>query len=286
MANNLQKIDEFKSVLNDKTIRAQIKTSLKENSGAFLSSMIDLYSGDPYLQKCDPQAVAMECLKAASLKLPLVKSLGFAYVVPYNNVPTFTIGYKGLIQLAQRSGMYQNINADVVYEGEYVGRNKLSGDLDLSGEVEIDNKGEKTIIGYFAYFKLLNGFEKTLYMSKEDVEAWAQKYSKAYQSGSKAVPWRTEFDKMAIKTVLRRLIGTYGVMSTELIVALSSDDEESKVKKEIDANANKQPLDFKEVEYEIDPEPASNEPSEAEKARILADELAAAEADYGQPSFA
>lgn len=172
--NSIARVDEFKSVLNDKTIRAQIKNSLKENSGAFLSSMIDLYSGDPYLQKCDPQAVAMECLKAASLKLPLVKSLGFAYVVPYNNVPTFTIGYKGLIQLAQRSGMYRNINADVVYEGECIGQNKLSGDLDLSGEAELDSNGEKTVIGYFAYFKLLNGFEKTLYMSKEEVEAWVK----------------------------------------------------------------------------------------------------------------
>ncbi len=137
MANNLQKIEEFKNILNDKTIRAQVKNSLKENSGAFLSSMIDLYSGDQYLQNCDPRAVAMECLKAASLKLPLVKSLGFAYVVPFNNVPTFTIGYKGLIQLAQRSGLYKNINADVVFEGEFISHNKLTGNLDLSGEAEV-----------------------------------------------------------------------------------------------------------------------------------------------------
>jgi len=278
--NSVARVDEFKSVLNDKTIRAQIKNSLKENSGAFLSSMIDLYSGDPYLQKCDPQAVAMECLKAASLKLPLVKSLGFAYVVPYNNVPTFTIGYKGLIQLAQRSGMYRNINADVVYEGELVGRNKLSGDLDLSGEAESD-----TVIGYFAYFKLLNGFEKTLYMSKEDVEAWGKKYSQAYKSGKGGTPWFKEFDKMAIKTVLRRLVGTYGVMSSEMQEVMASESEESKAQKEIDANANKQTIDFKDVDYEVDPEPASNGPSEAEKQKILETEQAEAEADYGQPNF-
>lgn len=279
--NSIARVDEFKSVLNDKTIRAQIKNSLKENSGAFLSSMIDLYSGDPYLQKCDPQAVAMECLKAASLKLPLVKSLGFAYVVPYNNVPTFTIGYKGLIQLAQRSGMYRNINADVVYEGELVGRNKLSGDLDLSGEAESD-----TVIGYFAYFKLLNGFEKTLYMSKEDVEAWGKKYSQAYKSGKGGTPWFKEFDKMAIKTVLRRLVGTYGVMSSEMQEVMASESEESKAQKEIDANANKQTIDFKDVDYEVDPEPApDNGPSEAEKQKILETEQAEAEADYGQPNF-
>jgi len=175
--------------------------------------------------------------------------------------------------------MYQCINADSVYEGEISGHDKLSGMINFNGEATSD-----VVVGYFAYFKLLNGFEKTFYMTKEQVEDWANNYSPS--SKSSYSPWKKEFDKMAIKTVLRRLLGTYGVMSTELIVALSSDDEETKVKKEIDANANKQPMDFKDVEYEIDPEPVSNEPSEAEKARILADELAAAEADYGQPSFA
>lgn len=284
-ANSVVKVEEFKSVLNDKTIRAQIRNSLKENSGAFLSSMIDLYSGDPYLQSCDPKAVAMECLKAASLKLPLVKSLGFAYVVPYKNVPTFTIGYKGLIQLAQRSGMYRNINADVVYEGEFVGQNKLSGDLDLSGEADLDEKGEKIVVGYFAYFKLLNGFEKTLYMSKEEVDAWGKKYSQAYRSGKGGTPWVKEFDKMAIKTVLRRLIGTYGVMSSEMQEVMVSESEETKIQKEIDANANKEAIDFDKVEYEVDSETDSGGPTEAEKQAILNAEKAEADVDYGQPSF-
>ena len=127
MGNQLAKVDQFKMALNDGQIRAQVKNSLKENAGAFMSSMLDLYSGDSYLQKCDPMAVARECLKAASLNLPIVKSLGFAYVVPYKNEPTFIVGYKGLIQLAQRTGQYKTINSGVVYEGELVGHNKLSG---------------------------------------------------------------------------------------------------------------------------------------------------------------
>ena len=113
---SIAKVDTFKEILNTGSVRAQIKNSLKENAGAFMSSMIDLYSGDPLLQNCDPQAVAMECLKAASLHLPIVKSLGFAYVVPYKNKPTFIIGYRGLIQLAQRSGQYRTINAGSVYK--------------------------------------------------------------------------------------------------------------------------------------------------------------------------
>ena len=120
----LAKVDQFKSLLNTPTIRAQIKNSMKENSGAFMSSMIDLYSGDSTLQKCDPEKVLLECVKAASLKLPLVKSLGFAYVVPYKNVPTFVVGYKGLIQLAQRSKQYFTINDGNVYECELVGQDK------------------------------------------------------------------------------------------------------------------------------------------------------------------
>ena len=240
--NNLamSKVNQFKDILNQQTIRAQLRNTLHDNAGAFMSSMIDLYEGDSDLQNLDPQAVAMECLKAASLKLPLVKSLGFAYVVPYKHVPTFTIGYKGLIQLAQRSGTYKTINADAVYEGEIVGKDKLSGMIDLSGERKSDK-----VVGYFAYFKLLNGFEKILYMTKEEVEAWGAHYSPSYNSSS--TPWKKEFDKMAMKTVLRQLIGKYGPMSDEMQTAFTSDDKGTTPQQEIKKNANKQMID-------IDPE--------------------------------
>ena len=92
----LAPVDKFKMVLNSDDIKARLKNSLKNNWTQFATSMLDLYSGDSYLQKCDPQAVALECVKAATLNLPISKTLGFAYVVPYKNVPTFTIGYKGL----------------------------------------------------------------------------------------------------------------------------------------------------------------------------------------------
>lgn len=237
-----QKVDQFKMVLNDNTIRAQLKNSLKEKSGAFMSSMLDLYAGDSYLQKCDPRDVAMECLKAASLDLPIVKSLGFAYVVPYNNRPTFIIGYKGLIQLAQRTGQYKTINAGIVYEGEYKGYDKLSGMVDISGERISD-----TVVGYFAYFQLLNGFEKILYMTVKEVEAWKETYSK---TRSDATPWSKEFDKMAIKTCLRRLISGYGVMSTQMQQAVQYDaageqnrNVSERVKREITENANQNVID-------------------------------------------
>lgn len=258
--NSLAKVDTFKNILNQQTIRAQLRNTLHDNAGAFMSSMIDLYEGDNYLQNCDPQAVAMECMKAASLKLPIVKSLGFAYVVPFKNVPTFTIGYKGLIQLAQRSGTYKTINADAVYEGEFVRKDKLSGMIDLSGERKSD-----TVIGYFAYFKLLNGFEKILYMTKAEVEAWGAKYSPSYSSNS--TPWKKEFDKMAMKTVLRQLIGKYGPMSDEMQTAFSSDDKGTTPQQEIKDQANKQMIDIDPTTGEVkDGETPSDKPQEATNA--------------------
>ena len=233
---NLAKIDQFKGVLNSQTFRAQIKNSLKEKAGQFMSSMIDLYSGDTSLQNCDPEKVAMECIKAAALDLPIVKSLGYAYVVPFKGVPTFTIGYKGLIQLAQRTGQYLTINADMVYEGELTGKDKLSGTIRLDGEKISDE-----VIGYFAYFKLLNGYEKTLYMSKDELTAYAKRYSPSFNS--KYSPWQNEFDKMACKTVLRQLISKYGPTSTEMQKAELADDKGLTPQQEIDNNANRQIID-------------------------------------------
>lgn len=248
MGNQLASVDNFKAVLNSSDIKARLKNSLKNNWSQFATSMLDLYSGDSYLQKCDPYAVAVECVKAATLNLPISKSLGFAYVVPYKNAPTFTIGYKGLIQLAQRTGQYKTINADVVYEGELKGHDKLSGMIDISGEKTSDD-----VIGYFAYFQLVNGFEKMLYMSKTEVEAWKNKYSPSATSGYS--PWKTEFDKMALKTCLRRLISTYGIMTTEMTTALESDNSgttpQQRAEEKVQSNANSTFVDIDQKTGEI-----------------------------------
>jgi recombination protein RecT len=252
---NLANVDKFKSIINtDKTLTAQIKNSLKEKSSAFISSVVDLYSTDNSLQKCDPQAVALECVKAALIDLPLVKSLGFAYVVPYKNKPTFTIGYKGLIQLAQRTGQYKTINTGNVYEGELLGVDKLSGTPDLSGERTSDN-----VIGYFAYFKLLNGYEKSTYMSKEDMIEYADNYSPSFQASifldpkqNGSTPWYKEFDKMAQKTLLRQLISKYGPMSVNMVKAIESDDVGKTPHQEVKENANKTIIDVEATDVTVD----------------------------------
>lgn len=269
MSNNLAKIDQFKGVLNSQTIRAQLKNSLKDKSGAFLSSMIDLYSSETGLQKCDPEKVALECVKAAALDLPLVKSLGYAYVVPYKEVPTFTIGYKGLVQLAQRTGQYKYINADVVYEGELVGFDKLSGVPNLTGERISD-----TVIGYFAYFELLNGHKHVYYMSKPDMEAYAQKYSPSYSSS--ASPWKKEFDKMAMKTVLRQLLSKWGPTSTEMQKVELYDDKGMTPDQTMREKANKTMIDVQVDESTgeiVNPEALPAQDAKTEKGSAPAEEF-------------
>lgn len=232
MANNELAITNFKSVINSASIRNRVTACLGENAGAFVSSMLDLYTGDNYLQNCNPEAVAMECLKAASLKLPINKSLGFAYVVPYKNVPTFMIGWRGLVQLAMRTGQYKTINAGCIYEGECVKHNRLTGQFEITGIATSD-----IAIGYFGYFQLINSYEKMLYMTKQEVASYGRKYSKAFDSSYS--PWKTEFDKMAMKTVLRQLL-KYGPMSTEMQEAEKMDvlSAETAAKAEIQQNAN------------------------------------------------
>lgn len=236
-------VDVLKSIMASSSVQEQFKNALKDNSGPFVASIIDLYNGDDYLQKCNPTQVVMECLKAATLKLPINKSLGFAYIVPYNGVPQFQIGYKGLIQLAMRTGQYRIINADMVYEGEFRTMNKLTGEFDLTGEKKSD-----TIVGYFAHIEMLNGFSKTLYMTKDKVTAHAKKYSKSFSKDSS--PWKKEFDAMAIKTVLRNLLGHYGFLSVDMISAFDSDNEDvaDQVADDVRQNANKEPIGFTDAE--------------------------------------
>lgn len=211
----------MRNILDNANTKRLLQDSLKENAGAFSASVLDLYNSDTYLQKCDPRQVFGECLKAVSLKLPISKQLGFAYVIPYKkngiDVPQFQLGYKGMIQLCMRTGEYKYINADVVYEGEYRGADRLTGHVDLNGERISD-----TIIGYFAYIETLNGFKKAVYWSKEKVIDHAKKFSKSYNSQNSV--WKSNFDAMAIKTVLRNLLSKYGVMSVEMANAFQAEE--------------------------------------------------------------
>lgn len=258
---------QLKTILNNDTMKQSFRNVLEENAGAFMASILELYQSDTALQECDPNKIILEALKAATLKLPINKQLGFAYIIPYKGIPQFQLGYKGYIQLAQRSGQYRYINADVVYEGEQVTYDRITGMLMITGEATSD-----TPIGYFAYFQLLNGFEKCVYWTREKVEAHAKRYSKAWNRQNS--PWHTNFDAMALKTVIRNIISKYGVMSVEFANAVAEDTSvEERIEGEIVENANKTPLtipeevklDGKEVappEVESPDAPQSIEPDE------------------------
>jgi len=216
-------IERLKNILSTESVQEQFKSVLKENAGAFVASIIDLYNTDKTLQACDPKAVVMEALKAASLKLPVNKQLGFAWIVPYRDgktgqyIPTFQLGYKGYIQLCMRTGAYKYINADVVYEGELVKHDKLTGEIEIDPSQRTSDKK----IGYFAFIETLNGFRKALYMTVEEVTKHARQFSKSY--GNKNSVWATDFDAMALKTCLRLLLSKYGVMSVEMQQAYIQD---------------------------------------------------------------
>ena len=250
----LKKVDVLKNVLNAPSVQEQFKNALDKNANSFVASVIDLYNSDNGLQNCEPKAVVMEALKAAVLKLPINKSLGFAYIISYNNskkqldgswqkvaTPTFQIGYKGYIQLAMRTGQYKFINADKVYEGELRQVNKLTGEIDFSGA----RTGDK-VVGYFAYIEMINGFSKTLYRTTEDITAHAKRFSKSY--GSKSSPWETDFDAMALKTVLSNLLSHYGFLSVEMIGAIESDqadvNPQEQYAQQAEQHANVETIDF------------------------------------------
>lgn len=260
---NITPVDRLKKALNAESVQQQFKNALKENSNLFVASLIDVYSTDKYLQECDPCKVIVEALKAATLKLPINKSLGFAYIVPYKKEPTFIPGYKGYIQLAMRTGMYKCLNADKVYEGEFKGRDKLTGEVDLSGEATNDK-----IIGYFCHMEMLNGFRKTFYMTTDEVTKHAKKYSPSFGSSSSA--WKTNFDAMALKTVVRYLLSHYGFLSVEMLNMVANDigaderDYETRVAEEITENANTETIDIQaEV---VEERPAESEGTKAEPA--------------------
>ncbi|HGH0452581.1 TPA: recombinase RecT, partial [Clostridioides difficile] len=193
----------------------------------------------------------------------------------------FQIGYKGFIQLAMRTGQYKTINAIEIYENEIKSVNRLTGEIEFNeNKDEIDNE---IVVGYIAYFKLLNGFEKTLYMSKEDMEKYAKRYSQTYKSNKdyvvKSSLWTTDFDAMAVKTVLKRLLSKYGILSIEMQKALETDqavikDDNSveyvdrQVEEEIEENANKKTIDMTTEEKEKAIEIKESKPEEATQVEL------------------
>jgi len=201
-------IEKFKGLLGSRTT-------------AFLTSVMSLIANNEWLQLADPQSVYMSAMIAATLDLPINQNLGFAYILPYKNKDgsqkaQFQMGYKGFIQLALRSGQFKTIAASPVYQGQLIEENPLTWYI-----FDRKNKQSDEIMGYAAYFSLLNGFEKTLYMSKSELESHGKKFSQTYKRWFGL--WKDDFDSMAQKTVLKLLISKYAPLSVDMQKAIISD---------------------------------------------------------------
>lgn len=217
-----------KSVFDREDVKAKFKEILGKRSAQFITSVLQIASQNQLLANAEPLSVYQAAIVAATLDLPLNQNLGFAYIVPYNQkvkgnngvwqtkqVAQFQMGYKGFIQLAQRSGQFKSIYASAIYEGQIINANPLDG-----YEFDFSKSGTK-IVGYAARFRLLNGFEATYYMTSEQVRAHASKYSKSY-TNDKGL-WNTDFESMALKTVLKLLLSKFAPLSVEMQRAVISD---------------------------------------------------------------
>lgn len=256
-------MDGLKKLFDKESVSSQFKNALKDKSEMFMASVIDVFGSDNMLQKCSPASVIQESLKAALLNLPINKSLGFAYIVPFKGKAQMQIGYKGLIQLSLRTGQYQNINAGVVYEGQLLSQNHLTGEIKLSSERKSDK-----VVGYFAYFRLINGFERSEYWSYEEVHEHAKKYSKSY--GSSYSPWKTAEHKMGKKTVIKSLLSTYGIMTTEMASAVTADNDNIDVPED---KANTEIIDI--IPDDVDA--TTGEITPEEEIKIVEEEIASQE---------
>ena len=214
--------DQIKSFFSRDDVKKKFEEILGAKGNQFVASVLQLSLTDNALQNATPATIYGSAMIAATLDLPVNKNLGYAWIIGYKNrdkvvEAQFQMGYKGYIQLALRSQQYDKINAIPVYANQFKKWNALTETLD--GDFDLDGEGQ--IVGYVAYFRLKNGFEKVVYWSRAKVEAHARKYSKTYNFSNST--WKSDFDGMALKTVLKNLLEKWGILSVEMIQAITSD---------------------------------------------------------------
>ena len=216
------------SMLDGEKLRGRFNELLGNRSAQFVSSLVSMVNASPELQQAfyeAPMTVIQAGLKAAAFDLPIDQNLGYAYIVPFKNSKkdadgnwtskheaSFILGWKGMHQLALRTGAYKTINVVDIRDGELKSYNRLTEEADIDFIEDDDVRESKPIIGYLGYYRLVNGAEKTIYMTIKQIENHEKKFRKGQFMGK---GWRDDFDAMARKTVYRKLIGKWGVMSIQ-----------------------------------------------------------------------
>ena len=259
MANEVTKsqvysLKTFNQTITSPATQKYLTDLLHERKGQFVSNLTALVANNANLQECEPYTLMFAALKATALNLPIEPSLGMAHVIPYKNnkrgvtEAQFQLGYKGFQQLALRTGQYKHINTTDVRKGELVKRNRLTGEIEWNWIEDEAKRLETPIIGYVNYFLLTNGFESTLYMSKEEMNAHALRYSQTYKSKVSYIKeqskWTTDFDDMARKTVIKLNLSKNGVLSTELQDAIRADQSVMREENKYEYTDNEEQMIF------------------------------------------
>lgn len=236
-----------KQMISQENVRKKFAEVLGQKAPQFLASITTVVQGSAQLKKCDANSIMSAAFVAATYDLPIDPNLGFAAIVPYNEsvynpqtrnwdkVPRaqFQMMYKGFIQLAIRSGYYEKMNYAVVYEDELKKYNPITGDVvfvtDFSKCTQRNAGDESKVVGYYAWFRLKTGFSQELYMSSAAVDNHAKKYSQAYRydirEGKKSSKWTTDFEAMALKTVIKLLLSKWGILSVDMQRAIQDDQK-------------------------------------------------------------
>lgn len=211
-------------------VQKKFQELLGKRSTAFITSVMQVVNSNNLLAKATPESIYNASAMGAVLDLPINNNLGFAWIVPYNEkfkdahgnwqtkcVAQFQLGWKGFVQLANRSGQYKAINVIEVYENQFKSFNRLTEEL----EADFTQIGAGAVVGFVAYFKLINGFEKTCYWSTEEVKTHGAKFSKTFNNQNSV--WKTDFNAMAKKTVLKNTLSKWGILSIEMQQAVVVD---------------------------------------------------------------
>lgn len=244
-----------KGLLDSPSYKKRFEEVLDKKAPQFMSSIVNLVNGDDFLKAVDQKSVIASAMVAATLDLPIDKNLGYAWVVPYAGKAQFQLGYKGYIQLALRTGQYKSINVVEICEGELIKWNPLTEEIDI----DFDKRKSDAVIGYAGYFELINGFKKTVYWSKEQIEKHKRRFSKSGKV------WNTDFDAMAKKTVLRNMLSKWGILSIEMQMAQNG-DMNSINSAAIETGDIEGNIEYLETEYTVD-----SETGEIQEAEIVDD---------------
>lgn len=233
VTNTVQKSQKmnFAAVLKSPAVQTSLIGTLGDAMKAktFTAALISAVNTNRQLMSCEPMSIIFAALLGESLQLSPSPQLGHYYMVPFNDSKsgttkaTFQLGWKGYYQLALRSGQYKHLDAVAVKEGELIGYNPITDEINLEPIGDPLAREKAKTIGYYAHFELNNGFTKAMYWPKEKMEAHALTYSQGYKAKKGYTFWEKDFDSMALKTMYRQLISKYGIMSIDMQKAFVND---------------------------------------------------------------